>query len=196
MPSEPTQPKLASLAAEFAKARQQFAALDARVTDAEWAARPEPESWSVAECVAHLNLTSAAMTQLVRAAFEEARSLAPLDDRKYKGTMLGRALAKMVGPAPVVLGFVLGKSRTPAAFVPGSDLGRAPIVAEFRRRCDEEAALVRDAAGLQIDRVLLESPFVKGAKYDAYSALWIMARHELRHLDQATRALARVRSKQ
>jgi hypothetical protein len=191
----PSLQQLASVAEEFAKVRQVFASLDAKVTDAEWAMRPSPDSWSVAECIAHLNLSSAAMLPRVRAAYEEARKLSPVSDRKYKGTMLGRFLARVVGPAPVVMGFVMGKSKTPPPFVPGSDLPRAAVAEEFRRWSTEEAALVREAETLQVDRVLLESPFVNGAMYDGYSSLWIVARHELRHLDQAERALARIRSK-
>lgn len=190
----PSLQQLAALAEEFATVRQQFAVLDASTSDSEWAARPAPDSWSVAECIAHLNLSSAAMVPRLRAALAEAQTLASVSNRKYKGTMLGRFLARILGPAPVVLGFVMGRSKTPPPFVPGSDLPRATVVEEFRRWNAEEAALVRQAEGLQVDRVLLESPFVKGAMYDGYSSLWIIARHELRHLDQARRALVRIRS--
>ncbi len=194
MPPGPSLQQLAAVAEEFATVRQRFAALDATTTDAEWAARPTPDSWAVAECIAHLNLSSAAMIRRLRGAFAEAHTLAPVSNRKYKGTMLGRFLARIVGPAPVVMGFVMGKSKTPPPFVPGSDLPRAKVVEEFRKWNTEEAALVRQAEGLQIDRVLLESPFVKRAMYDGYSSLWIVARHQLRHLDQAQRALTRIRS--
>lgn len=195
MTDQPSAEQLAEVAREFAKVRERFQALNARVTDAEWALRPAPESWSVAENIAHLNLSSAAMLPRMRAALDEARALGPIAGRKYNGSMLGKMLKAMVGPAPVVLGMVMGRTTTAAAFVPGSDLARAAVVDAFERWQEQELALVRDAAPLQIDRVALESPFVAGAKYDGYSALWIVARHELRHLAQAERALARVRSK-
>lgn len=193
MTNPPSFRQLEAVAEEFARVRSRFAALEARVSDAEWTARPETAAWSVAECIAHLNLTSAAMLPRLREAFTDAKALAPVGARRYRGTMFGRVLAAMVGPVPEVLGLRLGRTRTAAAFVPGSDLPRAKVVTEFRHWNTEEAALVREAEGLSVDRVTIESPFVAGARYDGFSALWILARHEHRHLEQAERAVARLR---
>lgn len=193
MPSSPSLIQLEAVAEEFARARARFAALESRVRDEEWNARPGADEWSVAECIAHLNLSAAAMLPRVRQAFNEARTLSPVGERRYRGAVFGRILAAMVGPVPIVLGIKLGRTRTAAAFVPGSNLPRQQVASEFRHWNAEEAALVREAEGLQVDRTLMESPFVKGARYDGFSALWILARHEHRHLQQAERALARVR---
>jgi len=192
--NSPSFKQLEAVAEEFARVRARFATLESRVSDAEWSGRPSPEQWSVAECIAHLNLTSAAMLPRLRSAFSEAKALEPVSARRYRGTVLGRVLAAMVGPVPVLLGFRLGRTRTPAAFVPGSDLPRSKVAAEFRQWNTEEAALVREAEGLSVDRVQIESPFVAGAKYDGFSSLWILARHEHRHLEQAERALTQIRS--
>ena len=86
-------------------------------------------------------------------------------------------------------GFKVGKVATPPPFVPGSDLERASVCREFHRWQEEELQLVREAAGLAIDRVKIESPFAPGVFYNGYSALLILPRHELRHLVQAERAL-------
>jgi hypothetical protein len=101
-------------------------------------------------------------------------------------------LAKLIGPVPIVAGFRLGRTKTTAPFVPGSDLPRQQVMEEPRRWQGEELALVWGADGLAIDQVMIESPFAAGAKYDGYSALQIVVRHELRHLVQAERALARL----
>jgi hypothetical protein len=185
--------QLESVAEEFARVRARFAALESRLRDDEWTARPAPEEWSVAECIAHLNLSAAAMLPRMRQAFAEARDLPPIGSRAYRGKLFGRILAAMVGPVPVVLGFRMGRTRTAAPFVPTADLPRAQVASEFRHWNTEEVSLVRDAEGLQVDRTTLESPFVAGARYDGYSALWILARHEHRHLEQAERALAKIR---
>ncbi|MBX3133779.1 MAG: DinB family protein [Gemmatimonadaceae bacterium] len=192
MSTSPSQQQLDEIAKASAEVARRFTALDARVSDAQWNARPAPDEWSVAECVAHLNLSSAAMLPRMRAAIAEAKALGPIGTRAYKGALFGRVLAAMMGPVPVVLGFRLGRTKTPKPFVPGSELPREGVVADFRKWIGEEQALLWTAADLQIDRVTLESPFVAGARYDAYSALWIVVRHELRHLVQAERALARV----
>lgn len=190
-----SQRQLEAIAQDAAAVAQRFAALEARVRDEHWNRRPTEHEWSVAECIAHLNISSAAMLPRMRAAFEEARKLPPVGDRAYKGTMFGKLLAKMVGPVPQVLGFRLGRVKTPPAFVPGSDLPRAAVVAEFRRWLGEELELIRSASGLAVDQVTLDSPFVAGAKYDGFSSLKIVVNHEMRHLVQAERALARVESR-
>lgn len=193
MPTPASHIQLDALAEASADVSRRFAALDARVTEERWHRRPAKGEWSVAECIAHLNLTSAAMLPRLRAAFDEARQLPPLGDRPYRGAAFGRMLAAMVGPVPRLLGLRLGRTKTVAAFVPGSDLPRTSVVNEFRRWQGEWLALIWRAEGLPLDRVRVESPFVSGARYDAYSALWIVLRHELRHIAQAEHALDRLR---
>ena len=193
MASSPSLDQLEAVAEEFARVRARFAALEARVSDEDWKARPAPHEWSVSECVAHLNLSAAAMLPRMRQAFAEAREFPPIGTRKYRGVVLGRMLAAMMGPVPIVLVIKLGKTTTAAPFVPGADLPRSQTVSDFRHWNTEESALVREAEDLQVDKTMLESPFVKGARYDGFSALWIVARHEHRHLKQAERALACLR---
>lgn len=190
--SSPSHTQLDRLASASAEVTRRFATLDAVVTDQQWAARPAPNEWSVAECIAHLNLSSAAMLPRMRTAFDEAKQLPRVGGRFYNGSLFGRMLARMVGPVPQLLGFKLGRTKTPAAFVPGSELPRAQVVFEFRRWLAEELALIWSIEDLQIDRVTIESPFVAGARYDGFSALWIVVQHELRHVVQAERALARL----
>lgn len=191
MPDAPAQRQLDTLAKEFAVVRARFAALDAAVSDADWGRRPAADAWSVAECVAHLNLTSAAMVPRIREALVEARGLPPAASRAYRAGVTGRILASMMGPVPIVVGFKLGKVRTPPPFVPGSELPRAEVVAELRRWHEAEMALLRESTGLAIDQVGIFSPFAANVRYDVYSALRIVVRHELRHIVQAERTLSR-----
>lgn len=190
-----SQGQLDELAQYCAEVARRFSALDARVSDAQWNQRPAPDEWSVAECIAHLNLSSAAMLPRMRAAYDEAKRRPPIGDRAYKGTLFGRILARVVGPVPLVLGVRLGRAKTGRPFVPGSELPRAQVVAEFRRWLAEELAVVWSVEGLPVDQVSLESPFVAGARYDGYSSLWILVRHEMRHLVQAERALGRLQAR-
>jgi hypothetical protein len=177
--------QLAEAALEFVAARERARALLAATPDTSWSQRPAADAWSVAECIAHLNLTSAAMVPRIRAAFEEARSQPPIGERKYKPAMLGRILAATVGPVPTAAGFRFGRVRTPPAFVPGSHLPRTAVETELMRWMDDEAALVLEAEGLAIDDVRIESPFRAKTFYDGWSALLILVRHEHRHLAQA-----------
>lgn len=192
MPESPAQRQLDDLAKDLAAVRARFAALDAAVSDAQWNRRSTSASWSVAECVAHLNLTSASMVPRIRAAIHEARAKPSAGGRPYRAGAMGWILASMMGPVPIVLGFKLGKVRTPPPFVPGSELPRVQVVAEFRRWQEEEMDLLRASSGLAIDQVSILSPFAENVRYDGYSSLRIMARHELRHIVQAERTLSQL----
>jgi hypothetical protein len=182
--------QLAEAALEFAAARERARALLAATPDRRWLQRPADGAWSVAECLAHLNLTSAAMVPRIRAAFEEAQMRPPIGARPYKPAMLGRILAATVGPVPTAAGFRFGRVRTPPPFVPGSHLPRAAVETELTRWMDDEAALVLEAEGLAIDEVRIESPFRAKTFYDGWSALLILVRHEHRHFAQAELANA------
>ena len=51
--------------------------------------------------------------------------------------------------------------------------------------------VTRQADGLPLDRILVESPFDARVRYNLYSALVMLPRHQHRHLDQAEAAAGR-----
>jgi hypothetical protein len=80
------------------------------------------------------------------------------------------------------------KAKTIAAFVPTSDRPAEEVMAEFDRLQTEQIALTRAADGLPIDSVKMASPFNAKVRYNIFSALSILARHQHRHLWQAEQA--------
>jgi len=173
------------VASAAANARRRFADLDAAIPDALWSTRANPTEWSVAECIAHLNLTARAMVPLIERAVEESRAFPPMASRRYRQGAVGLILAATMGPVPKFLGFKLGKISTPPPFVPSSELPRTAVVAEYNEWQAKTAALIEASRGLAIDNAKVESPFRAGTYYDGYSALLIVVRHEHRHLYQA-----------
>jgi hypothetical protein len=133
------------------------------------------------------------MVPRLREAIAGAPALATDGVRAYRGTVVGRLLASMVGPVRIVAGMKLGRVPTTPPFVPGSAEARETVRREFLRWLEEEQLLVQAAEGRAIDRVRVESPFRAGMFYDGYSALLILPRHEMRHLVQAQRALEALR---
>ena len=186
MSAESIPPQLAAIAREHHQFDERVRRLLSATTDARWSARNDPAAWSVAECVAHLNLTSAAMVPRLRTAWAEAHALGAAPKR-YKAGIVGSILAAMVGPLPRVGRLRFGRVRTPAPFIPQGALPRETILREFAEWQAAERALLLEAATMPVDRVRIESPFAPGMFYDGYSALRILVRHELRHIDQAER---------
>ncbi len=179
--------QLAAITRDVRDAQTRLERLLATTPADRWLPRAEPGSWSVAECIAHLNLTSAAMVPPLRAACDEARVLGGGAPRRFKRTALGLVISSTGGPRWRIGGFRLGRVSTAPAFVPGGDLPQEQVVREFTEWTASELDLLEEADGLPLDRVRMESPFVKGAMYDAYSGMLTLGRHKHRHLEQAER---------
>ena len=178
-------PQLTRIIDEFEAARVRLHDLVDALPEERWAERADPERWSVAECVAHLNLTTEAYLPVMREALERARESGRAHRGRYRRSPLGWFLTFAVGPLPRLGRLRLGRVRAPAAFVPGGELPRGRVMADFDRLQDEQIELVRAADGLPIDRVKIASPFQPSMSYDLYSAFRILPRHQARHLQQA-----------
>lgn len=176
-------PQLQALAGEFEQAQGRLYRLSAALPDELWLRRPAPERWSASECVAHLNLTGRAFIPVLRTGLEEARSLGASAPGSYRRDPLGWLLWSGSGP-PARL-----RSRTPAAFVPSSVGAPAELITTFDRLQAEQLACVREADDLPIQKVKIASPFDSRVRYNLYSALGILARHQHRHLWQAEQAV-------
>lgn len=178
--------QLQEIRADFEAASARLQRLREALTPAAWQQRPPGGGWCAAECVAHLNLTSAQFLPLMRAALETSPSLPPGSDRRLRRDLTGWLLWRIM-PPPVR--FV--RSRTTPAFTPAGGLEPAALVAEFDRLQNEQLALLEQAGGRAIDRVFIRSPFDARAKYNLFACLGILARHQHRHLwqgEQAARA--------
>lgn len=179
-------PQLQEVADQFTSARERLHRLVAAVPPERFAERPTSGSWSPAECVAHLNLTSLVFIPQLRHAITQARALGGPPPSRYRRGLIGWLLWRMTGERQGM------KVKTAASFVPTADAPVAELAAEFDRLQDEQMELARLADGLPIDRIKVTSPFDARVKYNAFAALSILPGHQHRHLDQAERAWASV----
>jgi hypothetical protein len=178
-------PQLQALIDDFGSARERLHRLQATVPAEQWATRPGEGSWSVAECVAHLNLTSQAYVGPLREALARGRAAGGTAPAHFRRDFLGWMVWRAVRPETKM------KVKTPVSFVPAIPTAGAPaaeIAAEFDRLQDEQIDLVRQADGLPLNKLKIVSPFGPGFKYSVYSAFTILPAHQHRHLQQAERA--------
>jgi hypothetical protein len=178
-------PQLAEVIDSLDHAQTRLELLADTVPDDRWNRRSDPSRWSVAECVAHLNLTSEAYVPRIQKAIEEARALPRVDGRNYNRDLIGRIFAALVGPLPKIGKMRIGRVKTMPGFVPSGDLPRQLLLAEFRKLQMQLAAMVRESDGLAIDKVSITSPFGEKVHYNCYSVFVIIPRHQERHLQQA-----------
>ncbi len=175
-------PQLHAIADDLDSASRRLQALRADVPCDAWGHRPAAGQWSPAECIEHLNLTSRALIPMLHQALEDARHLAPRGQSPYRRDVMGWLVWTVMAPSNRL------KTKTIPAFVPAATPSADHLMAEFERLQAAVVACVHDADGLPIDRVRLESPFNARVKYNLYSVLTLVARHQHRHLLQAQRA--------
>ena len=175
-------PQLTTIARELELAGSQLDRLAERVPTDVWAQRPSPQSWSVAECVAHLNLTSRAMVPRLEAGLEEARRLPRPTSARYRRDPLGWILWRMMGPP------VRFRIATTTSFVPTGDADPRTLIADFRELQQAQLRCVAAADGLALSSVRVPSPFSDRVQYNLFACLGTLSRHQLRHLWQAERA--------
>jgi hypothetical protein len=180
-------PQLQAIIDEFSRAHDRLRQLARDVPEASWSRRADSARWSVAECVAHLNLTSTAYVPLLRDGLARARLLDGPRPRRYRRDPLGWLLWRGAGP-PVRV-----RVKTTAPFVPRGDELPAALIDEFSRLQAEQIACVREADGLPLGRVRITSPFDARLKYNLYACFTILPRHQHRHLWQAERVWVSVR---
>jgi hypothetical protein len=77
-----------------------------------------------------------------------------------------------------------------AQSVPGSNLPRDHLLAEFERLQADQMVCVTEADGLRLGQMWIRSPFDPRIRYNAYSCLTILPRHQHRHLWQAEQVWA------
>ena len=181
------QKQLAALVASLESAQGKLRSLADKVSDNNWSKKPEPQRWSAADCVEHLNMTSRAYVPLLREAVNRARLMNAPPTDSYHTDFAGRVMAFMMRPLKHIGKFKIGKVKTTGPFTPRGGQSREQLLSDFVRLQSELISLIRSADGLPIDQVKVQSPFGR-MRYNAYSALEIVAQHEHRHLQQAEEA--------
>ncbi len=172
-------PQLPAIIDELSSAQARLHALAASTSPSDWARRPDPARWSIAECVAHLNLTSAAYLPLLQQALRGSPALKSATRQHFRRDLRGWLLWRMVGP-PVRL-----RLKTTAPFIPEIVANGSELVPEFDRWQADLVACVREADGLPLNQIWVTSPFNHRVRYNMYAALTILPRHQHRHLWQA-----------
>jgi hypothetical protein len=176
--------QLATITAELDAASRRLHRLTDDLAEWLWATRPSQDGWSAAQCVEHLNLTSRAFIPRLRQAVAGAAVRTAAGSR-YRRDVVGWIIAIASGPLMRIGSWRIGRVRTTAPFRPAEAPALGPTLAEFDRLQVELGQVVRSADNLAIDTVKIVSPFDARVSYSVYSALTIIAGHQMRHLEQA-----------
>lgn len=182
------QKQLLAIIESLESAQSRLRALTDKLSDKDWSKRPGPNRWSAADCVEHLNLTTRAYLPLLRDATARAGEVGAAPQKQYRRDPLGWFMSMMIGPLHHLGRFQVGRIKTTPPFVPKRGQSRSQLLSDFVRLQSDLVTLVRSGNGLPLDRVKIVSPFGGRIRYNVYSAMEIVARHQHRHIQQAERA--------
>jgi len=173
-------PQLQAIADEFHFATARLHALTRAVPAERWPVRRHPERWSVAECVAHLNLTGGAYAALFPDAIARAKALGPAPTGvSYHRDFWSWVLAQTIGPK------VRFRMKTPPSFIPQAVALVPDLVREFERWQGVQLDTLAALDGLRLNEVKLVSPFNAKVSYNIYGCFSFLPAHQHRHLLQA-----------
>jgi DinB superfamily len=167
------------LAQEINEARRRAQELVSGLTPGQLTKRPHPAKWSIAECLAHLNVTAATVQSLMREAIERGKREKKFGDGPFAIGAKGRFLIWLAEPPP--------KVRLPAPRVvrpPERIDDPMELLPSFLKAQNEWERLMRESQGLDQRRIKFGSLTSLFRARLCAAIPWMMA-HQRRHLLQA-----------
>ena len=147
--------------------------------------KPNPETWSVGECIDHLIVTNRSYFAQLEAISRGDKYISIWEKMGLFSGMLGRMLLKITAEK------VVKPAKSPSAFAPTRSKVPATIIEEF---CIQQVALidkVQKTDSVDHEKTLISSPAMIWATYSLRDGVEIIFQHERRHFRQAVAVLGR-----
>jgi len=173
---------LQTIASETATVGGEARDLVADLTDEQVNWKLAPNSWSIAQCLDHLAVTSEKFDQDFAKAIARGREKRRASGAvRYRPTILGGWLVKQLSPE--------AKKRMPAprVFRPAESSAIKEALERFLRQQEKFLSLVNDARGIDYNKTRLRSPVTPLIRYSLADAFVMTVVHGQRRLAQARR---------
>lgn len=145
--------------------------------------KPDPGTWSVAECFDHLSVTNRLYVPRIRRAIERAGQNTLV--RPFRPSWLGRLFIRLSGPGS------RWKLKAPGLFKPTPAAVDPLVVRQFVEQQEALLALIQQASAVNLNTAKLRSPATRLLRLSVGEALTLLVVHEQRHLQQAQRLTRR-----
>ena len=181
-----TTPGRPTLAPEIDHFRSQFEQLTADadaltnpLSDEQFAWRPGPDAWSIAECLDHLNATARVYLPALDEGISDAIRRGVYGEGPFKYNWLGRLSVR----------FSDTRVRLKATddVLPAAGRTRREIIAAFRAYQVQYVDRLRQANGVDLARARVRMPVTSWLRIPLGSGFAIVVSHSRRHLSQARR---------
>lgn len=167
---------------QFDGARSEFAQLVDGINDDQFNWRPEPDRWSMAECIDHLVMIGTLMNRNIDAGIEKAEAKGWRSDGPFKYGALGNWFVRATGASEDAR---KRKFKAPKAYTPTSNHSISRLNEAFNGLQDAYIERVRRANGLDLARVKIPSPVTSLIRLSLGQWFALLAGHQERHLIQA-----------
>jgi hypothetical protein len=167
--------QLADISESFRFNAERAQKIVSKAGDERIALRPRPDSWSAAECLGHLAIS----TETFLPAWKAILVGGPQGNGPYKMDLLGKMLTWVLEPPARV------RVKAPANLQPAAT---GQELARFLASQDQLLEVVSATDGLALDRIKVPSPANARIRYNVWSSFRVTDAHQRRHLLQAERA--------
>jgi hypothetical protein len=176
-------PEIDAFRAQFEQIAAEADALVAPLSDARFAWQPTPESWSVAQCIDHLNATAREYLPMMDEGIADGIRRGLYSPGPYVYNWIGRLMVWFFDPK------VRFRAKAPASFQPPVGRPRHDVMAAFRAYQVQYIDRLRQANGLDLAKARVTSPVTRAIRMPLGSAFALTVAHERRHLQQARRVI-------
>lgn len=156
-------------------------ALTGRLSREQFNFKPEPNKWSVGQCIEHLNLSMRAYLDLMKPAVTNASREA--EGTFTRGTMMGRLMLRALRTP--------GRSYpAPKSFMPqGNDLDPGTVRGIFETEITCLQQVLWDSKGLALGQITMPWPVFRLIKISLAQAFELQILHNDRHFKQAEQVI-------
>jgi len=176
-------PQIDEFRREFERLADEADTLVTPLTDEQFHWQPSPASWSIAQCIDHLNVTARLYLPRLDEGIANAIRQGLYGEGPFKYWWFARLFVRMLEPPPKM------RVKAPAAFHPPPSRTRREIMAAFRAYQVQYVDRLRQANGLDLARARVRSPAASWIQVPLGTGFMAMTAHERRHLWQARRVL-------
>ena len=176
-------PEIDELRRHFERLADHADALVLELTDEQFAWKPSPQAWSIAQCIDHLNVTARLYLTQLDEGIANAIRQGMYGNGPFVYWWFARMFVRMLEPPPRL------RVKTPAVFQPPAARPRREIMAAFRAYQVQYIDRLRQANGLDLARARVRSPAASWIYMPLGTGFAVMTAHERRHLWQARKVM-------
>ncbi len=173
--------ELDSYRKQFEEIADQAETLVRGLSEAQFNWRPQPDDWSIQECLGHLVIVGHVEVRLLETAIQTARQRGLRGTGPFRYGVLERYILRQTEPP------VRRKYSSPARFRPVHGQPVTAILPTFLHLQSQFARMVSESQDLDLARVKVATPISRWFKLSLGTTFAQTAAHERRHLEQARR---------